>query len=81
MSLFGAKPFLAERDGGAEHGRVDREQRRERAARVQVDDDVGERLDASALWAIDQDGLAIVDKPPGGGEAQLALIVREEPRA
>ena len=48
---------------------------RKRAALMQIDDDVCERLDAPSLRAEDQDGLSIIDQPPGRRKAELALII------
>ena len=79
MCAVRAEPFLAERDRGVEDRRVGLEQGAQRAALMEIDDHVGERLDASPLRAKDQDGLPILDQPPGRRQAELALIVREEP--
>ena len=45
---------------------------------MQIDNDIGERLDAASLGAEDQDGLSIIDKPPSSREAEFALVVGKE---
>jgi hypothetical protein len=51
VRAVGAQPFLAQRDRGAKHIRIGLEQRAQDAALMQIDDDLGERLDAAPLGA------------------------------
>lgn len=76
-----AKPFFTERNSGLQRARIDREQGRERAARMQVDYDLSKWFDTPALWAVDQNGLAVADEALGGSKAQLLLTIGEEPSA
>ena len=39
---------------------------------------IGERFDVRAYWAEDEDGLSVIDKPPGGRKTQFALVVGKE---
>ena len=45
---------------------------------MQIDNDIGERFDAPSLGAEDQDGLSVIDKPPGGRKAEFALVIGKE---
>jgi hypothetical protein len=72
------EPFLPKRDRGVEDRRIGFEQRAQRAALIKIDNYVRERLDASPLRAEDQDGLAILDQPPGRRQAEFALVAGEE---
>jgi len=48
-----------------------------RASLMEIDDYICEGLDAAPLRAEDEDGLPILDQPPGRREAELALIAGE----
>ena len=61
--------------------RIGLEQRAQGTSLMQIDDNVGERLDAAPLGTEDEDGLAVVNQPPGGCKAEFALVVGKEPSA
>ncbi|KAK42326.1 hypothetical protein BG58_05835 [Caballeronia jiangsuensis] len=48
---------------------------------MQVDDNLSEGFNTPALWTVDQNRLAIADKPPRRSKAQLPLVIRKEPGA
>ena len=48
---------------------------------MQIDDDVGERLDATPFGAENENGLTVIDEPPGGREAEFTLVVGKKPGA
>ena len=48
---------------------------------MQIDNNVGEGLNAPAFWAKDKGRLAIINESPSCRQAKLALIFRKEARA
>jgi hypothetical protein len=70
-----AQPFFTQSDRGVQNDWIGLEQCAQGTALVQVDNNISERLDAASHGAEDQDGLSVIDKPPGGREAEFALVV------
>lgn len=75
--MVGSEPFFADAECGVQDGRVGVEDTVERALPGQLDDQFGEGVDRGLQRAEHQDGLAVIDQAPGGGQRQLLRVFRE----